>query len=409
MFDAIVVGARCAGSATAMLLARNGYRVLLVDKGRFPSDTLSTHYIHQPGIAKLHRWGLLDKVVASGCPPVERQIFDAGPFALHAAPPGVDGITVGYAPRRTVLDKILVDAAVAAGAELRERFSVTELSMDGDRVSGVRGRSEGGSTVTENARIVIGADGVHSAVARLVDAPVYNAVPAASCAYYAYWSDVDVTTAELYPRPGRMVIAAPTNDALTLVIVYWPQSDFERVRADIDRHFMDAVAQVPALAERVRAGTRAEKFRGSGDLRNFFRRPYGPGWALVGDAAYHKNPITAQGISDAFRDAELIAGAIDDGFAGRSPLDDGLAAYERARNDAVMPLYGLTCDLAKLEPPSPDMQMLMSALHGDEEESGRFIGTVAGTVPIPEFFAPDNLGRILGRAGRAAGVTSRPH
>lgn len=396
MYDAIVVGARCAGSPTAMLLARKGYRVLLLDKAGFPSDTLSTHYIHQPGVAKLHRWGLLDKVAASGCPPIERQVFDVGPFALTGSPPPADGITAGYAPRRMILDKILLDAAVDAGTEAREHFSVEELVTDGERVTGVRGRSQGGSLVQEEARFVIGADGMRSGIARMVSAPSYNEQPASSCAYYSYWSDVEMPNVELYPRPERMLIAAPTNDGLTLMIVYWPESAFEEVRAGIEGHFMQALDLAPSLAERMRAGSRVEKFRGSADLRGFFRRPYGPGWALVGDAGYHKNPITAEGITDSFRDAELLADAIDDSFGGRVSGEEELAGYERKRNEAVMPLYQMTCDLAKLEAPPPEMLNLFAALRDNEEESGRFMGTIAGTAPIPEFFSPANMQRITG-------------
>src|SRR5438045_803498 len=174
MYDAIVIGARCAGSPTAMLLARQGYRVLLLDKASFPSDTLSTHYIHQPGVARVKRWGLLDRVAASNCPPVRRQMLDVGPFAVVGSPPPVDGVADGYAPRRTVLDQILVEAAVAAGAELREHFSMDDLVTDGGRVVGIRGRAVGGGTVTEKARIVIGADGLHSMVARSVQAATYQ-------------------------------------------------------------------------------------------------------------------------------------------------------------------------------------------------------------------------------------------
>ena len=202
--------------------------------------------------------------------------------------------------------------------------------------------------------------------------------------------------AELYPRQERMLIAAPTNDGLTMIIAYWPVTSFPQVRADIEGHFKQALDMVPSLAERVRAGARAEKFRGSADLRGFFRRPYGPGWALVGDAGYHKDPITAQGMTDAFRDAELLADAIDDTFSGRSANHDALAGYEQKRNEAVMPIYQMTCDLAKLEPPPPDMQSLFAALRDNEEQSGRFMGTIAGTVPIPEFFSPDNIGRVIG-------------
>ncbi|MGZ8810979.1 MAG: NAD(P)/FAD-dependent oxidoreductase [Thermoanaerobaculia bacterium] len=396
MYDAIVVGARCAGSPTAMLLARKGYRVLLLDKAGFPSDTLSTHYIHQPGVAKLHRWGLLDKVVASGCPPIERQVFDVGPFALNGTPPPADGITAGYAPRRMILDKILLDGAVDAGVDVREHFSVEELVTEGERVTGIRGRSQGGRLVQENARIVVGADGMNSGIARMVGAPAYNEQPATSCAYYTYWSSVPMQAVELYPRPERMLIAAPTNDGLTLMIVYWPETAFHEVRADIEGHFMRALDMVPGLAQRVRAGSRAEKFRGSADLRGFFRRPYGPGWALVGDAGYHKNPITAEGITDAFRDAELLADAIDDTFAGRLSSEDALAGYENKRNEVAMPLFQMTCDLAKLEPPPPEMLSLFAALRDNEEESGRFMGTIAGTVPIPEFFSPENMQRLTG-------------
>jgi flavin-dependent dehydrogenase len=396
MYDAIVVGARCAGSSTAMLLARKGYRVLMVDKAGFPSDTLSTHYIHQPGVAQLDKWGVLPAVVASGCPPVVRQIFDVGPFALTGAPPPVNGNTAGYAPRRFVLDKILFDAAVAAGVEVREHFSVKELLSEGDRVTGIRGRADGGALVDDHARIVIGADGMRSGVARLASAPSYNEKPAASCAYYTYWSGVAVDTVELYPRPDRMLIAAPTNDGLTLTIVYWPIQEFDQVRGDIEPRFLAAFDLVPSLAERVREGERAEKFRGTGDLDGFMRRPFGAGWALVGDAGYHKNPITAQGITDAFRDAELLTDALDETLAGRMPEADALAGYEQARNAAVMPMYELTADLATLQPPAPEMQALMGALQDNEEQAGRFMGTIAGTVPIPEFFAPENIGAIMG-------------
>lgn len=399
MYDAIVVGARCAGSPTAMLLARKGYRVLLLDKAAFPSDALSTHYIHQPGVARLHRWGLLERVKASGCPPIERQVFDVGPFALSGTPPPADGIRAGYAPRRAILDKILLDAAVDAGVEARERFSVEELVTDGERVRGVRGRSQGKDLVREDARIVVGADGMRSAIARMVDAPAYEERPATSCAYYTYWSGLPIRTVELYSRPGRMLIAAPTNDGLALTIVYWPESDFRAVRADVEGEFMRALESVPSLAERVRAAVRAEPFRGSGDLRGFFRRPHGPGWALVGDAGYHKNPITAEGMTDAFRDAELLAEAIDETFTGRLPADEALAAYERKRNESAMPLYQMTCDLAKLEPPPPPMQGLFAALRENPEQSDRFFGTIAGTVPIPEFFSPENFERVMGAAG----------
>jgi 2-polyprenyl-6-methoxyphenol hydroxylase-like FAD-dependent oxidoreductase len=401
MYDAIVVGARCAGSPTAMLLARKGYRVLLVDKARFPSDTLSAHYIHQPGVARLKRWGLLDAVVASNCPPNRRQVVDFGPFALAGTPPPADGAADAYAPRRTVLDTILVQAAAAAGAELREQFSVNGLETDGERVTGIVGHAHGGAAVTEHAHIVIGADGSRSLVARQVGASSYESKPSLTCAYYSYWDGVAIDGVELYPRPGHMVIAGRTNDGQTMIIAYWPVSQFHEVRADIEGHFLAALDLTGGLAERVRSGRRSERFRGTADLPNFFRKPFGPGWALVGDAGYHKDPITAQGISDAFRDAELLAQAIDDGLSGRRPLEVTLGEYERQRNEAVMPMFGLTCDFAALTPPTPEQQQLFAALRGNPEQTNRFLGAIAGTVAIPEFFAPDNLSRIVQTAASA--------
>jgi len=397
-FDAIVVGARCAGSVTAMLLARKGYNVLLVDRGSFPSDTLSTHYIHQPGTARLHRWGLLRRLAATGCPPIRRLTIDVGPFALTGEPQSVDGIAEGFAPRRTVLDKLLVDAAVEAGVELRERFQVTDLVRDGGRVVGVRGRTEGGGDVEERGRVVVGADGAHSVVAARVDAPTYEERPAYSCAYYTYWSGVKADDAELYPRPGMTFIVGPTHDDLILAIAYWPESEFDKVRRDVESRFLEAADQVPTLAARLRAGRRAEKFRGTRDLQGFFRRPFGPGWALVGDAGYHKNPITAFGITDAFRDAELLADALHATLGGRTPWEAALGSYERARNEVAMPLYQLTADLAKLEPPPPEMQSLMAAVRGRPAEISRFFGTFTGAVPIPEYFAPENVQRVLAGA-----------
>lgn len=398
MYDAIVVGARCAGSPTAMLLARKGYRVLLLDKAGFPSDTISTHYIHQPGVARLAGWGLLDKVIASNCPPVRTQRLDLGPFALEAPPFPAGDWADGYAPRRKVLDQILVDAAVGAGAELREHFTVEEVLFDGERVTGIRGHAAGGAMVTEKARIVIGADGLRSLVARSVGAATYNETPALTCAYYTYWEGVPINGAELYPRPDRMIIAAPTNDGLTLTTVFWPQSDFHAVRADIEGNFLKTLDLAPGLAERVRHGKQAERFRGTADLPNHFRQPHGPGWALVGDAGYHKDPILALGISDAFRDVDLLTEALDAGLSGRQPLEAALAAYHCQRDEQAATGFHSTLQFASLQPPPPEMQQLFFALRHNQEQVSRFFGTLAGTVSPQEFFAPENLGAIMATA-----------
>jgi flavin-dependent dehydrogenase len=193
-----------------------------------------------------------------------------------------------------------------------------------------------------------------------------------------------------------MIITGPTNDGLQIVVAFWPRDEFKAVRDDVERSFLEAVALAPALAERLSAGERVDRFFGIADLPFYYRKPFGPGWALVGDAGYHKDPITAQGITDAFRDADLLADALDAGFTGARSLDSALGEYEQRRNEETRGLYELTYELASLAPPPPEQQALFGALRHNDEEAGRFFGVIAGTVRPDEFFAPDNLGRIVG-------------
>jgi flavin-dependent dehydrogenase len=397
MYDAIVVGARCAGSPTAMLLARAGRRVLLVDRAGFPSDTLSTHYIHQSGVACLERWGLLAQIVDAGAPAIRNYTLDVGPFALHGAPPPIGAVADAYSLRRSVLDQILVEAAAQSGVEVREHHPVDGLVRDGERVTGIRSRG-----MTDRASIVIGADGMNSLVARSVGAPTYNDHGTLTCAYYTYWTGVEMDGVELYPRPDSMIVAAPTNDGQVVTIVFWPGSEFQRVRSDIERHFLESLEQAPGLAARVRAARRADRFRGTGRLPNFYRRPHGAGWALVGDAGHHKDPILALGIGDAFRDAELLADAVDRGLSGRASLTVALARYERRRNELSAHGFQSTVEFARLQPPRPHMQRLFAALRDRPHDRDRLFGTFAGTVPAAEFFSPDNLARIVAPLSAAA-------
>jgi flavin-dependent dehydrogenase len=396
-YDAIVVGARCAGAPTAMLLARKGYRVLVVDRASFPSDTVSTHVIHAPGVAALRRWGLLDQVIATGCPPVETYSFDFGPFTITGTPRPHEGISSAYAPRRTLLDKILVDAADHAGAEVRERFTVDEIVVDDGAVVGLRGHGEDGRPVLERARVVIGADGRNSHVAKAVQPEHYHDKPMLQWSYYTYWSDFPVDGFEIVSRPDRGWAAVETNDGLTMLVVGWPYAESQAYKADVEANYLKTLELAPEFAERVRRATRQERFAG-GSVPNFFRKPFGRGWALVGDAGYNKDPITAQGISDAFRDAELCSTALDEAFNDGRTFHEAMAAYQQTRDNHVLPIYDFTTQLATLEAPPPEMQQLLGAVHGNREAMDAFASITAGTMSPVEFFDPEHLGSIMGAA-----------
>ncbi|WP_370945498.1 NAD(P)/FAD-dependent oxidoreductase [Amycolatopsis sp. cg5] len=381
MYDVIVVGARCAGSITALLFARNGYRVLLLDRARFPRDTLSTHYLHQPAIAKLRDWGLLDAITATGCPPLDQAVYQVGSLRVEGCSEPVDGIEAAYAPRRHLLDEILVRAAVEAGAELREGTSVEALLTENDRVTGVRC---GGHD--ERAQLVVGADGMRSTVADLVKAPLTVEDPTLSCVYYAYWLDLPAKF-EVYEAEGSAAGTIPTNDGATLVATYFPQADFDRVRADAETAYLENIRRTsPELFERVSAGRRVERLRGTGDQRNYFRQAAGPGWVLVGDAGHHKDSITARGISDAFTQAELLVTAI-----GEDLYDDGetrraLEWFGKQRDRLLAEIYQTTLVTARLSVDHERVELLRE-LTATPAGARRYFSTVAGVCSVNELYA----------------------
>jgi flavin-dependent dehydrogenase len=387
-YDAIVVGARCAGSPTAMLLARRGHRVLLVDRAAFPSDTVSTHLIHPPGVASLERWGLLDAVIATGSPPIDTYAFDLGSFTISGAP-GTDETPVAYAPRRTALDKLLVDAASEAGAEVRERFTVESLVWEDGDVVGIRGHGKGGEIVTELARVVIGADGRYSLVADSTGAQEYNEKPQLQVSYYTYWSGL--------PMSGRFETTLRPGLGCALVIAGRTIDEFDVVKRDIEATYLETLEIAPELADRVRGAKREERFVGTA-VRGYFRRAYGSGWALVGDAGYNKDFITAQGIHDAFRDAELCATALDDALGGGRSFEAALGEYQLRRDEQVLPMYEFTADLAALAPRPPEMELLLRAVSRSQEAMDGFARVAAGVTSPAEFFSDESAERILAAA-----------
>jgi flavin-dependent dehydrogenase len=400
MYDAIVIGARCAGAVTAMLLARHGHRVLLLDRGVIPSDVHRGHFIHRHGPKRLADWGLLERVVGTNCPPITTHLTDFGDFQLIGRDIRLGDVAWGYAPRRRQLDQVLVEGAVEAGAEFRPNFLVESCLWDADRVTGIRGRDHGQPTnSTEKALITIGADGRNSTLARAVGAPSYEETPTLTCWYFSYWSGVPTEGFEWYLRKNRVIFSFLTNDNLFAIFIGWPIDEFGSVKADIEGQFMRVVDQIPGFAERVRSGRREERFYGTADVPNFMRRPFGPGWALVGDAGCHKDPMMAHGICDAFRDADFLTTAIHEGLAGQRPLNEALMRYERRRNEVTMAEYRENIAAARFTPISPDLLQLRLALRGNQEDTNRFIMALEGWISHEEFFNPENLQRIFAKAG----------
>jgi len=350
--DAVVVGARCAGSATATALARAGRHVVVVDRARFPSDTLSTHLIFAGGVAELKALGALDRVEALGSPRLSRAHVAAAGFGVTTESTPVDGIDYALCVRRPGLDAALVDTARAAGADVREGVRATDLVRDGARVVGVRVKDADGEHVL-SAPLVVGADGRRSTVAGLVgsDRP-YRSNPNGRACFFAYfeegrpeWNGV----AAQWREGADLGTAFPCDGGLVLVLVMPPVERGGAFRSDPQGEYERTLERLPELAERLRGCTQQGKVRGAVDLPSYFRRSTGQGWALAGDAGHFKDPVTAQGIRDALRFGrrlgEITAPVLNDPTA----LDGALVHWERERDGACLETYQWTNLLARGE------------------------------------------------------------
>ena len=352
MPDVVIVGARVAGAATALLLARLGHEVLVLDRASMPSDTLSTHQIARTGVLALRRWGVLDAVVASGTPLLRDITFHADSSVTRPIKDKF-GLDFLVSPRRYVLDTLLGEAAVAAGATIRTGVAVAGVHLDDTgRATGVFGHDRLGSRVDVSARFVVGADGLGSRVARSVGAPLVVDRGLGGFTRYAYYADLPTSGIEMYTTERCLAGIFPTHGGEACVWLCGPRS---RPAWSFDAHLR---ASVPALAERLPAARRTSPVRSMLRAPNHVRRAHGPGWALVGDAGYHRDPVSAHGISDAFRDAELLAVALDAALRG-SPT--ALAHYEAARAAALADIFELTCALSAY-PPVPEFVELMGQL-----------------------------------------------
>ena len=384
-YDAIIVGARCAGASLAMLLARHGRRVLALDRAHFPSDTVSTHFLWPRTTAALARWGLLDALAATGCPLIEAVNMRAGSVAFRGRPEPVDGTAAMYCPRRTVLDKLLVDAAREAGAEVREGALVRDVIRESGRVVGVRGDG-----FEERAAVVVGADGMTSGIAEAVGAAMNPSHPSLTCGFYAYWSGVPTDGVEFYVRAGRDILVFPTHDGLTCVWVGRVNEQWPAYRADIEGQYLSGLDA--AVLDRVQRGRRETPFKGTHRLPNFYRDCAGAGWALVGDAAYHRDPLTGMGIGDAFLGAKLLAEAIDRGLG--SDLDVALKGYQETLREKTAAVFEYTLMSAALKDPEPQAR-LNRAIAADPDLTQRFMNVLGGSASFRTLFNARTIGMAL--------------
>jgi 2-polyprenyl-6-methoxyphenol hydroxylase-like FAD-dependent oxidoreductase len=338
IYDAVIVGARAAGAATALLLARQGLRVLVLDRTRYGADTLSTHALMRAGVLQLHRWGLLDRVIAAGTPAVRRTTFTYADQRVEVAIKPAQGVDALYAPRRTVLDPILVNAAEEAGALVRYGVTVADVRRDErGRVTGVVAKDEHGRILAIDADLVIGADGTRSTVAELVGAPIERAGQGATAIVYGYWSDLEVDGYEWIFRPNATAGLIPTNGGQTCVFAGATPERIGNGRMASLREVLHAAS--PEAAARVEAATPPLGVRTFAGRPGFLRRAWGPGWALVGDAGYWKDPLSAHGLSDALRDAELLARAVAGSTESEHARHDALAGYQATRDRLSVALF----------------------------------------------------------------------
>ena len=380
-YDAVIVGARCAGAATAMLLARAGARVLLVDRGRYGADTLSTHALMRGAVLQLHRWGLLPPIVAAGTPPVRSTTFS---YATHDVTVPIEpkyGVSALFAPRRSVLDRVLVDAAADAGAEVSYGVRVDGLVTDpGGRVRGVKALA--GSTRRRiEADIVIGADGLYSTIAQRAGAADVVTGRHASATLYSYWEGLELDGFQWRFQPGVSLGTIPTNAHATCVFVSVLSSRLPReVHGDATSAYRRLIgAASPHIAARLDEARMVEPVRGFGGHRGFIKTGVGPGWALVGDAGYFKDPLTAHGITDALRDAELLARAIVRGTTA------AFVEYESTRHDLSRTLFEVTDTIASFAWTDAEVQALHRAFSA---EMSREVRALAALEPLPYLSAP---------------------
>lgn len=405
-YDVIIVGARVAGSVLAYCLAQRGYRVLALDRAGFPSETVSTHIFGRETVARFSRLGLWDRIERIGAPPlpVTRRVAVEEGVDFEARFLPYQGWEAAYSIRRGALDTALLEQARTAGAQVIERATVSGLLHHRGDVAGVEGHLAGGSRFQFRGRVVVGADGRHSHVAGWVRAHAYDQQQPIAPAYYAYYQNVGGPRdrLEFFHSHDRSYQLAPTDAGLSCLAIFLPWDEFEDHKADFESRFSDNITAVPELAERFAGASRVGRLMGASDLESYVRSPYGPGWALVGDAGLCLHPITARGIDFAVRDAENLAEALNQTLSGQRPYGDALDEY-RALRDTVSEAeykHAIASALQVGEELPVSILTLWSALALLPEEGSRFVSNVAGS------HEPEALRAAIYKARALVGVDS---
>jgi flavin-dependent dehydrogenase len=376
-YDVVIVGARCAGAATAMLLARQGLRVLVLERARPGSDTLSTHAFMRGGVVQLRRWGLLDRIISAGTPPIRRTRFHYGDETVSVSIKPAAGVDALYAPRRFLLDRILVEAATAAGATVRFGVDVTDLTRDATgRVVGVVGRDRTGNAVTAHGWLIVGADGVRSVVARETGAASVRVGAGSGAIVYGHWPGLETDGYEWFYRPGGSAGIIPTNDGEVCVFAGASADRFRREFAgDIQSAYQRLLKEVTGADARMTDVPGPRRLHTHVGRPGFSRTPWGAGWALVGDAGHFVDPLSTHGMTDAFRDAELLSRAVA-AIARGEEERAALLGYERERDRLAGPLFGPVDGLASYDWNLTAVRRLLlelsSAMSDEVEALGRW-------------------------------------
>ena len=379
-YDVVIVGARCAGAATALLLARSGAKVLVVDGQAYGSDTMSTHALMRGAVIQLERWGLSPRVVAAGTPSIRSTTFHYGDEAVRVDIKPDHGVDCLFAPRRTVLDPLLVDAAREAGAEVRHGIALSELQFaPSGRVIGASLKDMAGACMTVRSDIVIGADGRQSSVAQLVNAGAYIEGSHASGLVFGYFEGLSRDGSHWHFAETLAAGVIPTN-AAHCVFAAVPAARFRAAfRGDVMRGFLKILGSIsPELRADVDRATQIGRLRGFAGATSYLRQCQGAGWALVGDAGYFKDPLTAHGITDALRDAQLLSRAIADG--GTRALE----TYQCERDALSLPFVRVTDAIASFSWDLNEIKQLHSKLSDAMKTETNYI---AGLSQVPSLAA----------------------